>query len=145
VSAAALLAELEAVGIQIIREGDNLRVRGEPGVSLAPYTERLREHKPAILVALGEREATERHCTLMDGNRLTPEKTAVVDLDPTLAWAQVARNPVAATRPPSDWDGVVPAGCGAPLCCKMLGPCGHFAQNGWCWADSSSNREGTSP
>ena len=144
-SGAALIAELAAAGIHVTREGDNLRVRGEPGVRLAPYTERLREHKPALLVALREREATEQHGPQVGGNRLTPEETAAVGLDPALGQAQVARGPVAATKPPGDWDGVVPAGCGAPLCCKMLGPCGHFARHGRCWAEASSAREGTSP
>lgn len=47
-----LLAELEAAGIQVTREGDVLRVRGEPGVTLAPYIDRIRELKPEILTYL---------------------------------------------------------------------------------------------
>ena len=48
-TARALLAELDAVGIAVTREGDNLNVRGEPGVSLTPYLDRIRDHKPALL------------------------------------------------------------------------------------------------
>ncbi len=47
-----LLAELDAAGITITRDGDNLNVRGAPGVSLAPYLDRIREHKPALLAEL---------------------------------------------------------------------------------------------
>ena len=47
-----LLAELDAAGITVTREGDTLRVRGNPGVSLAPYGERLTAHKPALLAEL---------------------------------------------------------------------------------------------
>jgi hypothetical protein len=144
-SAAALLAELEAAGVRITREGTNLRVCGNLGVDPTPYRERIRTHKPTLLIALREREATERHRTQVVGNQLTPEEPAAVDLDPTQAWARVARGAVSATRPPVDWDGVVPAGCGAKLCCKMLGPCGHFAQHGRCWAEASFAHDGTSP
>jgi hypothetical protein len=56
-SAAALLAELEAIGIQITREGYTLRVRGNPGVNPAPYRERIREAKPVIIAMLRQREA----------------------------------------------------------------------------------------
>jgi hypothetical protein len=49
VSAATLLAELDALGIHLTREGDNIRVRAEPGISLAPYVERIRASKPALL------------------------------------------------------------------------------------------------
>jgi hypothetical protein len=55
-SAVALLAELEAVGIHLAREHDRLRVRGEPGVRLGPYLERITPHKPALLQALLQRE-----------------------------------------------------------------------------------------
>jgi hypothetical protein len=56
VNAAALLAELAASGIGLTREGDNLRVRAEPGVSLAPHRERISAHKPTLLAELRLRE-----------------------------------------------------------------------------------------
>lgn len=68
-NAAALLAELDAAGIHLACEGDRLRVRGEPGVRLAPYVERLREHKPALRAALREREVPDRPDTT--GTRAT--------------------------------------------------------------------------
>jgi hypothetical protein len=51
-----LLAELDAAGVHLTRERDHLRVRGGPGASLAAYTERIREMKPALLALLRERE-----------------------------------------------------------------------------------------
>ncbi len=47
-----LLAELDAPGITVTREGDSLNVRGAPGVSLAPYLDRIRGNKPALLAEL---------------------------------------------------------------------------------------------
>ena len=58
-TAAALLAELEAAGINLTREGDNLRVRAQPGVSLAPYVERIRAHKPELLKEVLQRRIVE--------------------------------------------------------------------------------------
>jgi hypothetical protein len=51
-SAAALLAQLEAAGVRITREGDTLRVRGMSGVDPAPYREQITAHKPALLALL---------------------------------------------------------------------------------------------
>ena len=55
-SAAALVAVLDAAGIYVSRAGDNLRVRAQPGVSLAPSAEDLRQHKQALLAELRLRE-----------------------------------------------------------------------------------------
>jgi hypothetical protein len=55
-SAPALLAELEAGGIYLTRVGDNLKVRGAPGVILAPALERIAAHKPALLKELLKRQ-----------------------------------------------------------------------------------------
>src|SRR5688572_6866588 len=54
--ASALLAELDAAGIHLTREDDNLRVRAERGVSLAPYLERIKANKPALLRELLQRQ-----------------------------------------------------------------------------------------
>ena len=56
-SVSALLAELDAAGVSISRAGESLLVRGASGAGLAPYTERIREAKPALLALLREREA----------------------------------------------------------------------------------------
>ena len=58
-SAPAFLAELEAAGIRVTREDDNLRVRAEPGISLAPYLERITANKPVLLRELLERRIIE--------------------------------------------------------------------------------------
>jgi hypothetical protein len=55
-SAPALLADLEAVGIHITREGDNMRVRANPGVLLSPHVDQLRANKPALLRELLQRQ-----------------------------------------------------------------------------------------
>jgi TubC N-terminal docking domain len=52
VSARRFLAELEAAGVTVARDGDNLRVRGNPGVRLTQYTDRIRDRKPALLAEL---------------------------------------------------------------------------------------------
>ena len=47
-----LLVDLVAAGITVTREGDNLRVRALPGVSLTPRLDCIRDHKPALLAEL---------------------------------------------------------------------------------------------
>jgi hypothetical protein len=59
VSATALLAELEAADIHVNRDGDNLRVHAEPGVSLAPHLDHIASHKPALLKELLQRRIIE--------------------------------------------------------------------------------------
>jgi hypothetical protein len=52
VSAPALLDELAGAGIRLSREGDDLIGDVLPGATLAPYRDRIREHKPALLTLL---------------------------------------------------------------------------------------------
>lgn len=47
-----LLAELEAAGITVTCEGQDLRVRANPGVTLTPYLDRIRKMKPELLALL---------------------------------------------------------------------------------------------
>ena len=60
-SAAALLAELDAAGVRLSLAGGDLRFQTRPGVSIAPYRERIAAHKPALVVLLrrGPVEATQ--------------------------------------------------------------------------------------
>jgi hypothetical protein len=53
VNARALLAELEASGVRLTLAGDGLRCRTRPGVSIAPFRERIAAHRPALLATLG--------------------------------------------------------------------------------------------
>jgi hypothetical protein len=55
VSAAGLLTELEAAGVRLTLAGDGLRFQTRPGVSIAPYRERITARKPALLVELLQR------------------------------------------------------------------------------------------
>jgi hypothetical protein len=41
----------------------------------------------------------------------------------TLIWHDVDRGSVTASAPPSRWDGTLPASCGWPDLCHVLGPC----------------------
>ena len=58
---------------------------------------------------------------------------ARLGLDPSLQWMAVYRGPVEASRPPDNWEGIAPAGCDAPIACRILGPCRHFIDHGRCW------------
>lgn len=55
-SARALLVELEAAGVRLSLAEDGLRFQTRPGVSIAPYRERITISKPTILTALRKRE-----------------------------------------------------------------------------------------
>jgi hypothetical protein len=52
VSAAALLVELEAAGVHLSLAGDALRFQTRPGISIAPYRERITANKPGLLAEL---------------------------------------------------------------------------------------------
>jgi hypothetical protein len=51
-NACELLAELDAAGVMLARDGDNLRFETRPGVSINPHRERIVTNKPALLAAL---------------------------------------------------------------------------------------------
>jgi hypothetical protein len=59
VSAAALLAELEAAGVRLSLAGDDLHYQTRSGVSIAPYRNCITAHKPALLVELLQRRIIE--------------------------------------------------------------------------------------
>lgn len=50
--ASAFLAELERAGVRLEREGEQVRYRTAPGVSIDPYRARIAALKPALLAAL---------------------------------------------------------------------------------------------
>ena len=56
---AALLDELETAGVRLSLAESDLRYETQPGISIAPYRERIAEHKQAILVELLQREIVE--------------------------------------------------------------------------------------
>lgn len=99
-SAHGLLAELQAAGVRLARDGDDLVAEIHPGASLAPYRERILAQKPALLAALG----------------------ANVMTDAALEWRHVFQGPVDATVPPPGWDGTICRGCRWPEFCRVLGP-----------------------
>ena len=51
-SARAFLAELDAAGVRLTLAGDDLRYQTRPGVSIAPYRDRIASLKPALVVEL---------------------------------------------------------------------------------------------
>jgi hypothetical protein len=113
VNAVALLAHLETAGVQVSRDGDNLRVRGKPGVSLAPYLEQIRKLKPKLLGVL------------------LPDQPD----PPALIWMHVSQEEVDASKPPADWDGYLPDSCGWRSFCQVLGPCPRHLAGGTCQFD----------
>jgi hypothetical protein len=64
VSAAALVAALDAAGIHIAREDDNLRVGANPGVILVPYVDDLRQHKATLLALLAVQDEIVKAATV---------------------------------------------------------------------------------
>ena len=61
-----LLNALAGTGVCLSRAGDALRYQTRPGVSIAPYVERIRQDKPGLLTEL----------------RLREQIIAAVDVDP---------------------------------------------------------------
>jgi hypothetical protein len=61
-----LLNALAGAGVCLSRAGDDLRYQTRPGVSIAPYVERIRQDKPGLLTEL----------------RLREQIIAAVDVDP---------------------------------------------------------------
>src|SRR5215218_7349778 len=118
-SIVALLAQLADAGVTLTQNGDRLHYQTRPGVSIAPYRERIQEAKPALLALLREQEAI-----------------AALGLDPSLHWVHVSTGPVEASVPPDSWDGAVPPACGVPAACRSLGPCPHVHEHGRCWHDA---------
>ena len=51
-AAAALLADLESAGVHLSLAGNDLHYRTRPGVSIAPFRDRITDHKPALLMEL---------------------------------------------------------------------------------------------
>lgn len=51
-TARTLLAELEAAGVRLSREGDELRYQTRPEVRIEPYRALIAANKPALLVEL---------------------------------------------------------------------------------------------
>jgi hypothetical protein len=133
-SARTLLAELEAAGMRLSLAGDDLRFQTRPGVSIAPYRERILANKPALLATLRQHEAATLPGTPRKSGRPTPGEAAAQGLDPTLEWAYGDPAPVAATRPPAGWRGVLCDGCQWPELCRMLGPRGPHLPGGPCAA-----------
>ena len=115
---AVLLANLEAAGVEVSRDGDNLRVRGKPGVRLAPYVDLIRRHKLKLLAVLST-------------DHLEP---------PTLLWMHVSRDEVEASKPPADWDGSLPDSCGWRSLCQVLGPCPRYLTGGPCRRDGEASK-----
>ena len=113
-NAAALLAELKDAGVQIVRDGDKLRLRGKPGTGLALYAEQVREFKPQLLAILSSTE---------------PKISAVV-------WFTVSHEEVDASKPPGDWDGTLPASCAWRSLCQTLGPCSRHLVGDPCRLDA---------
>jgi hypothetical protein len=56
VTVAALLDALDAAGVHLSLAGDDLRYQTRPDVSIAPHTDRIKVHKPALRQELLQRQ-----------------------------------------------------------------------------------------
>jgi hypothetical protein len=55
--------------------------------------------------------------------QLTAVEAVALGLNPDLIWMRVSREEVAASRPPGDWDRILPDACAWRSLCHVLGPC----------------------
>ncbi len=145
-SAAGLLADFEAAGITLTRNGDRLHYQTRRGVRIAPYRARILQNKPAILVELLQREIMEAAAAMgsaFDRERfkaLWRQWYALQGQEPTLVahpilhGVYVSRSPVPASAPPAGWDGTLCPGCRWPTLCVVLGPRGPHLPGGPCSA-----------
>jgi hypothetical protein len=142
VSAAALLVELNADGVRLSLAGDDLRYQTRPGVSIAPYRDRILENKPALLRELLQREivaAATAEPARFDRDAYDQLLRRWPDLqDQERAQAPddgyVSRSPVEPSVPPAGWDGLLCAECPWPAFCSVLGPRGPHLPGGSCAA-----------
>jgi hypothetical protein len=144
-----LLSDLDAAGISLAADGEALRFRTPPGVSIGPYVDRITANKSALLAAVRQRELDadvallERGWAWLSAHRDDPRhetfearwierlrryersyaEAVSRELDPTLSGARADRRPIEATVPPSHRDGALPGECGWPKTCGVLGPC----------------------
>jgi hypothetical protein len=72
------------------------------------------------------------------GVRIAPYRDRIATHKPALVRLLRARQPVEASHAPAGWTGIAPAGCGAPVACRALGPCQLFTETGRCWKDAGA-------
>jgi hypothetical protein len=127
VNATALLDELTAAGVFLTRTGDDFRVRTRPGVSIAPYRERIRAHKPDLVIAF-------LHADILEAAEAVGDAFDESTYDRLWAqWHRLARRqPIAACPPPEGWEGTLCDGCRWPAMCRVLGPRGPHLPDGPC-------------
>jgi hypothetical protein len=145
-NAAALLAELDAAGIRLGRDGTELVADVLPGVDVDAYQERIAAHKPALTEELLQREieaAVTVEPAEFDREHYDHlwnhwhahhpcETTCAEALGPSAQSISIARESIEATRPPAGWDGQVCPGCQWPKFCSVLGPRGPHLPGGPC-------------
>jgi hypothetical protein len=112
------LSTIEAEGVRLRRDADELKIQTRRGVSSDAYIDLIRLNKASLLATLAE----ERH----DIPWITPDD---------LNWVPVFQGEVDETLPPEDWDRILPADCAWPHLCTVLGPCPH-ASEGRCHRQS---------
>ena len=133
-NAAQLLADLDAASVRVTRDGDDLRVRGKPGVSLAPYADRIRQHKPALLAELRLREQIIAAVTVEPG---TSTET------PTRSWCAGTTSSKRGKSPMTDRLDTHPEPGPCPTCGRWLKSGTH--RNGPCPGRRRRRREQNQP
>lgn len=109
-NALTFLATIETQGVRLRRDGDELRIQTQRGVSPDAYIDLIRLNKAGLLATLAGEGP--------DIPWITPDD---------LTWVRVSREEVDETAPPADWDGTPPADCAWSHLCTVLGPCPHVA------------------
>ena len=138
----ALLAELDAAGIRLGRDGDDLVADVLPGAELDAYRERIQQNKPALVKELLQREIVEAAAAVGGAfdrdayDALWVRWYTLRDQEHSQAPddGHVSRSPVTASTPPAGWDGALCDECEWQEFCHVLGPRGPHLPGGPCAA-----------
>ena len=110
-NAPTFLATIESEGVRLRRDGGELRIQTQRGVSSDAYIDLIRLNRAGLLASL----AGEDHNIPW----ITPND---------LHWVPVFQGEVDETVPPVGRDGTLPADCAWSRLCTVLGPCPHASE-----------------
>jgi hypothetical protein len=122
VNAGVFVSNLEACGVNITRDGNDLRIKARRGVSVDSYIDLIRLNKAGLLAALAGETS--------DIPWITPDD---------LHWVHVNQREVDETVPPAERVGILPTDCAWSHLCTVLGPCPH-ASEGQCRSQKRESR-----
>ncbi len=156
-AASTLLSELDAAGITLMADGEDLRFRTPSDVSIKPFVIRIKAHKPELLATVRQRELNaevallERGWAWLEANPNDPRYEAFEarwverlqryerSYSEAVSGGHEPAPPqrlVEVTFPPATWDGTLPEECDWPKTCGVLGPCPRSLAGGPCRLDA---------